>query len=173
MYSNPSSFRRQFVLFSLPLLLISAAACKQQQAGMQDDTYTFYYYPALNTYYNPQDNQFLYTLDGGVTWKRKPGSADIAANLDERITIHSEIADAWQNNEAHRSQYRGVYTNFTFNSATQEDSSTVAEVVAERPTSKPQPSITKTAEQQPEEKKKKGFRKLGDKIKKIFRKKSE
>jgi hypothetical protein len=75
--------------------------------------YKFYYYPKLNVYYDVTQNNFVYTVDGGMTWQtKKPTSPDLPEKLSQKITIYSPDPDLWIHNTEHRQQYRGVSTNY-------------------------------------------------------------
>jgi hypothetical protein len=75
--------------------------------------YKFYYYPKLNVYYDATQNNFVYTVDGGMTWQtKKPTSPDLPEKLSQKVTLYSPDADVWIHNIEHRQQYKGVSTNY-------------------------------------------------------------
>ncbi|ANE52725.1 hypothetical protein [Flavisolibacter tropicus] len=75
--------------------------------------YKFYYYPKLNVYYDATQNNFVYTIDGGMTWQtKKPTSPDLPEKLSQKVTIYSPDPDIWTHNSEHRQQYKGVSTNY-------------------------------------------------------------
>jgi hypothetical protein len=95
--------------FAAKELITSRKATPQPEAS----GFKFYYYPKLNIYYDATQNNFVYTVDGGVTWQtKKPSSPDLPERLDQKITIYSPDPDAWINNSQHRQQYKGVTTNY-------------------------------------------------------------
>lgn len=137
--------------------------------------FKFYYYPKLNVYYDATQNNFVYTVDGGITWQtKKPASTDLPEKLGEKVTIYSPDPDAWVYNSKHRKQYKGVTTNYV-----QRPEDTAKFVAAPAPPKADSGPVVKkdsVSKISPEERKKKGstwFNRLKEKIKKGFKKNKE
>ena len=138
--------------------------------------FKFYYYPKLNVYYDATQNNFVYTVDGGVTWQtKKPASTDLPEKLGEKVTIYSPDPDAWVYNSRHRQQYKGVTTNYV-----QRPEDTAKFVAITPPPPKADTGSTARKDSvdrsKAEENKKKGsswFNRLKEKIKRGFKKNKE
>lgn len=130
--------------------------------------FKFYYYPKLNVYYDAAQNNFVYTVDGGVTWQtKKPTNTNLPEKLGKKVTIYSPDPDAWIYNSQHRQQYKGVATNYV---QRPEDT---AQFVAVATPPMPDTATAITDQSASEEKKEKRgswFSRLKEKIKRGFKK---
>ena len=52
-------------------VMLALMSKKDEDGVFAGDAYKFYYYPKLNTYYDFQNGNFVYTIDGGETWQKK------------------------------------------------------------------------------------------------------
>ncbi|MDB5249384.1 MAG: hypothetical protein JWQ40_3778 [Segetibacter sp.] len=118
----------------------------------------FYYYPQKNVYYDLGKKNFLYSLDGGKTWKsvenptgREPGT------LGERVVLENTDNQVYNSNEDHRKAYGGIL----YNISSGDTSSLNNMSVTERKES--QASRT-AAGKRGDAKPKKGIKKLFDRI---------
>jgi hypothetical protein len=96
-------------------ILISTAgflACNSGTVSKPESK--FYYYPELNIYYNSQQSEFLYTVDGGRSWHAKSASNETAESLSKkRIALNTDVFDITQFNEEHRTKYNGITADYT------------------------------------------------------------
>lgn len=134
--------------------------------------YKFYYYPKLNVYYDATQNNFVYTVDGGLTWQtKKPASPELPEKLSQKVTLYSPDPDIWIHNSEHRQQYKGVSTDYVqrIEDTTQLN---VPPVLANTDTGLSKTHKDSTAKTTVEEKKKSNswFNRLKEKIKKGFKK---
>lgn len=145
----------------------------RQPAGVPEASgFKFYYYPKLNVYYDATQNNFVYTVDGGLTWQtKKPASPDLPEKLSQKVTIYSPDPDVWIHNTEHRQQYKGVSTNYIQRI---EDTSQLSAppVLTNTDTGLAKAQKDSTAKTVVEEKKKANswFNRLKEKIKKGFKK---
>jgi len=136
--------------------------------------FKYYYYPKLNVYYDATQNNFVYTVDGGITWQtKKPVHKDLPETLGEKVTIYSPDPDAWVYNSQHRQQYKGVMTNYI-----QRPEDTAQFIAATTPpkTETGQAVQKETADKADSKEKKKGgswFNRFKEKIKRGFKKNKE
>ncbi|HYH16545.1 MAG TPA: hypothetical protein VD794_15050 [Flavisolibacter sp.] len=171
---------KKLVLGVIILILMGFAAkelitSKKVTSQPEASGYKYYYYPTLNMYYDATQNNFVYTVDGGVSWQtKKPSNADLPEKLSRKVTFYSPDPDAWVYNSQHRQQYNGVITNFV-----QRMEDTAQFVPAPAPVkqdsvrSVPQEDVK---ESQTQEERKKGsswFNRLKEKIKKGLKKNKE
>ena len=165
------------VVIGIFLLIIMGFAAKELITTKKVVTepeptgYKFYYYPKLNMYYDATQNNFVYTVDGGLTWQtKKPTKEDLPEEMNDKITLYSPDPDAWINNTSHRQKYNGVYTNYI---QRREDT---AQFVVDTIAKKKSTTVLNKAETETDEKEKKGenfFKRLKEKIKKGFKKNKE
>lgn len=157
--------------FAVKELITSRKATNEPEAS----GYKFYYYPKLNVYYDATQNNFVYTVDGGVTWQtKKPSNADLPEKLGQKVTIYSPDPDAWVYNSKHRQQYKGVATNYV-----QRMEDTAQFVVASTPRpedtglSAKKETVDKSKTEEGKKKDGSWFNRLKEKIKKGFKKNKE
>jgi hypothetical protein len=156
----------------LVLLLVGFAAKqffspKAPSPQPEPTGYKFYYYPKLNVYYDATQDNFVYSVDGGVSWQTKrPVNQRVPDQLSDKVVIYSPVPNAWIYNAEHRDQYKGVLSNFVMQ---KEDT---ALVVVDTISKKEDTSQKKKRIEAPKEEKKKGgfFKRLKEKIKKGFKK---
>jgi hypothetical protein len=157
--------------FAAKELLSSRNTKKEPEAS----GFKFYYYPKLNVYYDATQNNFVYTVDGGVTWQtKKPASTDLPEKLGEKVTIYSPDPDAWIYNSKHRKQYKGVATNYV--QRPEDTAKFVAVATSPKIDSASFVKKDTVENSKSEENKKKGgswFNRLKEKIKKGFKKNKE
>jgi hypothetical protein len=153
--------------FAAKELIISKATTEPEPTG-----YKFYYYPKLNMYYDATQNNFVYTVDGGLTWQTKKASAqNLPEKMDEKVILYSPDPDAWIHNTSHRQQYNGVYTNYV---QRREDTARfIPEPVLKREDSVSTDSTARQAAVEKEEKGGSWFKRLKAKIKKGFKRNKE
>lgn len=73
--------------------------------------YKFYYFPETNMYYDTRKGQYIYSMDGGITWSIMGRTIDkIPQALGEKIVLKSKSPNIWEHNAEHRAQYNGVLT---------------------------------------------------------------
>jgi hypothetical protein len=94
--------------------VVLALMPNNKQSGIvANDAYKFYYYPKLNAYYDFQDGNFIYTIDGGETWqKKKPKNAKLPEKLSKKVMLSGPLPDIWKYNEVHRKAHNGINTNY-------------------------------------------------------------
>lgn len=164
-----------FVLIMMGFAAKELLSPRNTKTEPEASGFKFYYYPKLNVYYDATQNNFVYTVDGGVTWQtKKPTSTDLPEKLGEKITIYSPDPDAWIYNSKHRQQYKGVATNYV-----QRPEDTAKFVAVATPPKEDTATVVKQEtvnKSNAEENKKKGsswFNRLKEKIKKGFKKNKE
>ena len=95
------------------LLVLALMPGNKKSGVVAGDAYRFYYYPKLNTYYDFQNGDFVYTMDGGEHWqKKKPKNAKLPEKLSQKVLISGPVPDIWRFNEEHRKKHNGVNTNY-------------------------------------------------------------
>lgn len=129
------------------------ALIPRNKSEVSDDPYKFYYYPKLNTYYDFQKDNFVYTLDGGRNWRSKrPASAVLPEKLSDKILITAPVPDVWRFNGEHRAKYKGVQTDYIGRDVPANNSITRKTAMEESSasiTSEDEPNITSSQEQKP------------------------
>ncbi len=172
------SLMKKLLLIIVVVILMGFAAkeiltSRKAATPTEASGYKFYYYPKLNVYYDATQNNFVYTVDGGINWQtKKPASKDLPEKLGEKVTIYSPDPDVWIQNSLHRKQYEGVATNYI---QRVEDT---AQFVSLPPSPKGDTSLAAKKKEMTikEEGKKKGnswFNRLKEKIKKGLKKNRE
>ena len=95
-----------FLLFFLCLVLLANTGCKND--GNSDGKLKFYYYPEKNVYYNVENSNYLYSLNGGKSWDSlKMNEAKETKALGKREVIYSETPQVWRSNMQHLKSYNG------------------------------------------------------------------
>jgi hypothetical protein len=165
-------------LRSTAVLLVVASYISCDQTSPKEERSKFYYYPELNAYYNSQQSEFLYTVDGGRSWHAKSASHETAESLSKkRIPLNTDVFDITQFNEEHRTKYNGVTADFTEGNRTS-DEQILADEEAERLAEQKKEERKKEEEKKKEENKKdeekpKERKGLGKVLKSIFGKKKD
>lgn len=171
-YFELYSLMKNVAIGILILLLVGFAAklflSPKVSAPQPEPTgYKFYYYPKLNVYYDATQDNFVYSVDGGVSWQTKrPLDQRVPDQLSDKVVFYSPVPNAWIYNAEHRDQYKGVLSNFVVQ---KEDT---AQVVVDTLSKKEDTHQRKKVVEVPSEEKKKGgfFKRLKEKIKKGFKK---
>lgn len=101
------------ILLAMGFAVNELLSSRKPTKGSEASGYKFYYYPKLNVYFDATQNNFVYTMDGGMTWQtKKPTRPDLPEKLSQKITIYSPDPDVWIHNTEHQQQYKGVSTNY-------------------------------------------------------------
>jgi hypothetical protein len=120
------------------LVVMGLVTKKQSPTANAENPYKFYYYPKLNTYYDFQHGDFVYTLDGGETWlKKKPANSQLPEKLSRKVMITGPIPEVWLYNEEHRQRYHGINTNYLTKDYTTADARSTSEREINRQLSAP------------------------------------
>jgi len=143
-------------------VMLALMSKKDEDGVFAGDAYKFYYYPKLNTYYDFQNGNFVYTIDGGETWqKKKPKTAKLPETLSDKVMISAPVPEVWQYNAEHREKHNGISTNYLDKEKTRESkpdeepTNAPAEIVATSsetdvpPDAATKPIATKPAEKIP------------------------
>jgi hypothetical protein len=94
-------------------LVLALMPGNKKSEVVSGDAYRFYYYPKLNAYYDFQNGDFVYTMDGGENWqKKKPKNAKLPEKLSQKVLISGPVPDIWRYNEEHRKAHNGINTNY-------------------------------------------------------------
>jgi len=135
-----------------------AVSCKNNNSS---NALEFYYYPAKNVYYNPKNDRYYYSLNGGKSWDSVLNkSNDEPAILGERVLVTGNDYRIYKHNQEHRAAYSGVVFDFKSTAA-----ATAVTSVAERKIER-KPVVKK----EPPKKEKKG---IGKFFSKLFGKKKD
>jgi len=101
--------KKRFLEFGLLGVMFAAVivgfATRQSPKKATSSSYSFYYYPKANVYYNTTDNNYIYS-DGNGNWEV---AKDLPENksyiLDKKVQLNYTSADIWKENEKHRMVY--------------------------------------------------------------------
>ena len=130
-------------------VMLALMSKKDEDGVFAGDAYKFYYYPKLNTYYDFQNGNFVYTIDGGETWqKKKPKTAKLPETLSDKVMISAPVPEVWQYNEEHREKHNGISTNYLDKEKTrkpkpgEDPNNAPVEVVTSSSETDPSPEVT-------------------------------
>ncbi|RYZ49380.1 MAG: hypothetical protein EOP49_16400, partial [Sphingobacteriales bacterium] len=90
--------KRKGIIIVAVLAIVAIVAAfvlprKKEVAFNSDSPYKFYYYPKLNAYYDFQNKDFVYTLDGGKSWMKKDAASEESAEkLSQKVLISGHNA---------------------------------------------------------------------------------
>ena len=91
--------KKRFLEFGL-LGVMFAAVKKASPAS-----YSFYYYPKANVYYNRTDNNYIFPDHNGSWEVAKDLPQSKSYILDKKVDLNSSTVDIWKENENHRMVY--------------------------------------------------------------------
>lgn len=155
----PMTSRIVIATIGITLCLIFFACAQKKAAPRQ-----FYYYPDLNLYFDVAANNYLYSLDGAVTWDSIHAEAsNFSTHLGDKILITADTDSIWKDNTRHRDKYGGYIYNIMIDDSTDTSGK---DVVTEREIVKKKGSVVKKDEEKIKERKG-----LGKLLNRIFGKK--
>ena len=101
--------KKRFLEFGLLGVMFAAVivgfATRQTPKKATPSSYSFYYYPKDNIYFNKTDNNYIFPDENG-TWQV---AQDLPQNksyvLDKKVDLNSSSINIWKENEKHRMVY--------------------------------------------------------------------
>ena len=101
--------KNRFLQFGLLGVMFAAVivgfATRQNPKKATPSSYSFYYYPKANVYFNKTDNNYAFLNESG-TWqvaKDLPASKNFV--LDKKVDLTSSSAQIWKDNDRHKMVY--------------------------------------------------------------------
>lgn len=98
--------KKRFLEFGLLGVMFAAVivgfATRQSPKKVTPSTYSFYYYPKANVYFNTTENNYIFPDENG-NWKvAKDLPQTKSYVLDKKVDMNSSSIDIWKENEKHR-----------------------------------------------------------------------
>ena len=157
--------KKRFLEFGLLGVMFAAVivgfATRQTPKKATPTSYSFYYYPKANVYYNKTDNNYIFPDENGSWEVAKDLPPSKSYVLDKKVDLNYSSIDIWKENEKHRMIYAvRLY-------AADSDLKPPAEKYIPPPAA---PARIDTTEVKDESKKEKGIKGF---LKKIFKKKKD
>ena len=101
--------KKRFLEFGLLGVMFAAVivgfATRQSPKKATPSSYSFYYYPKANVYYNTTDNNYLFSDENGSWEVAKDLPKNKSYLLDKKVDLISTSIDIWKENEKHRMVY--------------------------------------------------------------------
>ena len=101
--------KKRFLEFGLLGVMFAAVivgfATRQTAKKPAPSSYSFYYYPKANVYYNITDNTYLFPDENGSWEVAKDLPKNKSYLLDKKVDLNSANSEIWKENENHRMVY--------------------------------------------------------------------
>ena len=101
--------KKRFLEFGLLGLMFAAVivgfATRQTPKKATPSSYSFYYYPKANVYFNKTENNYIFPGENGNWEVAKDLPQKRSYILDKKVDLNSATIDIWKENEKHRMVY--------------------------------------------------------------------